>query len=254
MFHLVAYGESVTTAGTLQALTPVPDSTVTINGNHIYVPDKYNQLILAAAIVGGSSAFTEARAQSPSLREMFYPAITPLIQGSNFSGADPVTDYRYNPIQLVTNEGLDHYSDGGGNGSTAQNPYGLHWLADGAIQEAKGNMLTMRATAAITNASNTWVNGALTFDQTLPVGDYDVVGMRAEGTGLIAARLNFIGASAVTRPGCIGVANGQTVIDDLFRFGNMGVWGTFNSITPPSVDCLGDSGSAQVFYLDLIKR
>jgi len=252
--HLVAYGKSITTKGTSQAITPVPDNTVTISGNHIYVPDKYNQLVYAGALTKGAQAFTTAQLQSPSLRDMFYPDISPLHLGTNFTGAQQVTDYSQTPIPLVTNEGLDFYSDGGGDGSTAQYAYGLAWLADGAVQPAKGEMVTVRCTAAITLSSATWVNGVLTISQTLPVGNYDVVGMRAEGSGLVAARLAFIGQSAVTRPGVTGVASPQIIQGNQFRYGNAGVFGTFNSITPPSLDALGDTGTAQVVYLDLIPR
>ena len=38
-----------------------------------------------------------------------------------------------------------------------------------------------------------------------------------------------------------------------FRLGNLGVWGEFKNTTPPSVDVLGVTDTAQVVILDLIK-
>lgn len=254
MQHLIAFAASVLSSGTFQAITPVPDPTVFINGTLLNVPDKLNQVLAAFALTKANSAGTKAQLQSPSLRAMFFPTIAPLNLATTFEGMVNFFDLGDNPIQLVTNEGLQFFNDGGGNGTTAQDVYGIVILGDSKVAPANGKIYTMRATAAVALAARTFVNGALTFDQNLPVGNYDIVGMRARGTGLVAARLVFIGASAVSRAGVPAVADAQGNDFSRFRFGNNGVFGTFNSLTPPSVDCLGDTGTAQVFEFDLIPR
>jgi len=251
--HLLGYYESVLTAGTLQALTPVPDPTVTESGNLIYVPDKYDQIVYASALTNGTSAFTRAQLQAPSLREMFFPDITELLQGASGTGFRQPDDYSQNPMQLKTNEGLEFFSDGGGDGSTGQGAYGLVWLADGKLSVSSGKVMTVRATAAASLAAGQWVNSALTFDQTLPVGTYDVIGMRAIGANLVASRLQFIGSSAVTRPGVPGVADEQQQGYNHFRKGASGTFGSFDSVTPPSAEFLGITDTSQVVYLDLVK-
>ena len=109
----------------------------------------------------------------------------------------------------------------------------------------------MRATAAATLAAGTWVNSALTMTQTLPVGTYAVVGLRAIGANLQAARLSFIGGGY--RPG-VPAVNGDGDGDfKPLRFGMSGEFGRFDNNTIPSVDCLGHTDTSQRFYLDLIK-
>jgi hypothetical protein len=250
--HLVAFAQSVTAApAAIQALDPVPDATVTVAGKLMYVPSKYNQVI-RAAILGKAGTLTQAQLQAPSLRELFFPDLTPLRVGTEFTGDNDMYDLGSAPLQLVTSEGLEVLTDGN-NTTTAVDEYGLVFLSDGPIQAAKGKIYTMRATAGVALAARAWVNGPLTMDQSLPVGKYQILGMRAMGSGLVAARLVFIGPSAVTRPGVLGYAGEQTSGMEYFRFGRSGTFGEFDSVTPPSVDCLGDTGTAQTFELDLVK-
>lgn len=103
-----------------------------------------------------------------------------------------------------------------------------------------------------TLAANVWTNGPITFDDSLPVGHYQVVGFRAESAGLVAARLVFKGYG--WRPACLGNVSPQQFGSDVFRNGNMGVWGEFDSINPPTVDFLSNSAdTAEYGILDLLK-
>ncbi len=250
--HLIAYGESVLTAGTLGALDPVADATVTQSGKLTYVPAKYNQVIAAAGIVT-ANAITQAQLQAPSLRELVFPDVMPLTIGASF-GADHSIDYRYSsPLKLDTNEGLEFVSDGGGDGTTAALAYGLVWLSDGAVAPVKGGHVKLRATTAITATTLAWKSGAITFAQTLPVGKYQIVGMRAMAAGLIAARLLYIGPAAVTRPGVPGQPSEQTGALDHFVSGAAGSFGEFDSVNPPSIEVLGGSSTGQTYEFDLIK-
>jgi len=250
--HLVGYYKSVLSAGTLAALTPVPDPTVTVQGNDLLVPAKYNQVVFGAALTV-AHALTQAQLQAPSLRGMYFPDLTPRVLAATFANIQRLGDLSQTPLQLQTNEGLQFFSDGGGDGTTAEACYGLVWLSDGALTPAKGKVYTMRATAAVALAAGSWVNGPLTFNQTLPVGTYSIIGMRAEGANLVAARLVFIGQSAITRPGVPGAGGANTSDLDQFRMGAAGAFGSFDSTTPPSVDCLGVTDTSQVFEFDLVK-
>ncbi len=250
--HLIAFGNSALTAGTLMALTPIPDPTVTQSGTLAYVPAKYSQVIAAAGLVT-ANAITQAQLQAPSLRELVFPDISPLTIGASF-GADHSIDYRYAaPLKLDTNEGLEFLSDGGGDGTTAAYVYGLVWLADGPIAPVKGVHVKLRATTAIAAAAGAWSGGSLTFGQTLPVGKYQIIGMRAMAAGLIAARLIYIGPGAVTRPGVPGQPSEQTGALDHFVGGAGGTLGEFESVNPPSIEVLGGTSTAQTYEFDLVK-
>lgn len=255
MITLVAYYQSILSSGTLQALAPVVDPTVTEQGNDILVPDKLNQVGLFAGIdatasIGGA---TQVQLQSPSLREIFFP------QSPNFQPIANLDTFRswskqlQAPIPLKTNEGLQFFTDAGGDGTTAHDEYGIVFLVDGAIAPAKGPIYVVRATAAIQQAVGVWVNGQLTFDQTLPVNTYDVVGVAFEATSGVAGRLLFVGASAVARPGALVHTLGLADIPPGFELdGSLGVLGSFNSTTPPSIEMLGGTAASQTVWLALV--
>ena len=65
--HVVAFKKSILSAGTLQAITPVSDATVTIGGNNLYIPEKYNKVLVAYGL-GGSTGATRQQLRAPSLR------------------------------------------------------------------------------------------------------------------------------------------------------------------------------------------
>ncbi len=251
--HVVVFSSSVLTAGTNQAITPVPDATVTIGANNLYVPAKYNKVLFAAGY-SASVAATRQQLRAPSLREMIFPEITPATLIGAYTGNQFYSDYAQDPLQLQTNEGLNYYSNGGGDGTTAQLVYGVVVLGDASPAVQKGKIFSLYATTAIAAAVGAWNNGPIVFDQSLPVGTYDIVGMRVTGAGLIAARLIFIGSAAVTRPGvfCTDVVNRENFPQ--FRMGNNGILGLFNTSTPPSLEIIGGITTAQTVVLDLIKR
>ena len=68
----------------------------------------------------------------------------------------------------------------------------LTGTANSLVMNAGAGALTITSTVAL-GAANVWTNGAVTFDDSLPVGHYQVVGFRAESVGLVAARLVFKG-------------------------------------------------------------
>jgi hypothetical protein len=86
-----------------------------------------------------------------------------------------------------------------------------------------------------------WVNGAITFLQTLSAGRYAIVGMRAQASNAVAARLVFQEVSH--RPGVLAVAaDGYPDIKAL-RYGGFGVFGEFEHDVPPTVDILANASA-----------
>lgn len=254
MFHTMAFSQALTTTNVGTLVTPVVDSTVTINGNNLLVPDKVNQLFAAVPFSTAGTAMTKAQIQTPSLREVFFPSLSPIVNQATPDTNSLIPSFMDNPIPLNTTEGMNFQSDALSTATAGQQGC-IVFMSDGKrVPVSSSKIYTMRFTTAIVQSANNWVNGALTFDQPLPVGNYDVVGMRVEATGLMAARLVFVGQSAITRPGCPGNATALTRDLEDFRYGRSGVWGTFFSITPPSLDVLGATGTTQIGYLDLIPK
>lgn len=248
MFHLAAWAQNVDLAGVLTAITAVQDPVLTTSGNDVRVPKALPAIIGAASALGNT---TPSRAQitSPSLRAMVNLDIEPIIAGLVFGSFPEQLIHPASPIPVVPDESLNFNAQATGGAATLN--YGLVWLADGAQPQVNGPIYTIRATSSCTLSSAAWVNGNLTFSQVLPAGSYQVVGMRARGTNLVAARLVFVGS--IFRPG-VGAVNALGNVDPWhFRYGNMGVFGQFDNTTPPTVDCLGVTDSAQTYEFDIIK-
>jgi hypothetical protein len=255
MFTTFGYGQSVDEAGAYARLNALADQSVTVASPEIVVP-ALNKLVLGAAMLSSATVINAARVDAPSIRDICRPYIKPvnLVAAAASLPQDPfrLLDRRASPIQMASGENVEAWAIA--DPAAAQWQYVLLWLADGAITPVPGGveMQSLAWTGATTLVANVWTNGAIAFDDSLPVGHYQVVGFRAESAGLVAARLVFKGYG--WRPACLGNVTPQQFGSELFRAGNMGVWGEFDSINPPTVDYLSNSAdTAEYGILDLIK-
>jgi len=248
MFHTAAFFQSVDPGNAFQAIPGVQDAAITVSGNDIRVPKPLPFVVGYGGVINDASLI-RAELQSPSLRATFNLDVEPLVQGKIFTNPQLFNIIIGNGVPVMPDESLNWFVQS--DPAAAAIHYGLVLLADAPLQPVKGNYYSIRATSAVTLVAGTWVNGPLTFLQVLPAGSYQVVGMRARGTNLLAARLVFVGGTY--RPGVPGVSAIGGLDNDYQRFGNMGVFGQFDNTTPPTVDCLGDTDAAQSFIFDLIK-
>jgi hypothetical protein len=246
MFSLVGYSESQDSAN-LVNVAALADPHIRVSGDDISVP-------AAIANVGGvyaiGASLTRAALVSPSIRRRYPFEIVPVEAASE--PADPVKYIPFfaNPIALDPDESLNAQAAEGAAGA-AQSTI-LVWLTDGPIMPITGvEIFTIRATNTSTLATFAWTNGALTFNDTLPAGEYAVVGMRASSAGLIAARLVF--SQFPFRPGVIAADSTSELGVPIFRFGGVGEFGRFTHTTPPTVDFLSLSAdTSQTVDLDLV--
>jgi len=249
MKHLAAFYSSLTGAGTLAALAAVSDQAIRTDGNDLVIPSNLANLGFEAALSDADTSVDYAQVQSPSLRQLANQDVLPVVSGVVFGANPAVQEHMKQPRGLRGNESLNFYVQAKATGD--KDNYGLIILQDGPAQPVTGAVFSVRATAAAANSAGSWINSALTFDSTLPAGTYNVVGMRAQGAGLVAARLVFVGQAY--RPG-VPAVNATGDQDFLMgRFGRMGSFGTFDVNQPPTIDCIGSSGAAQTVVLDLIK-
>jgi len=245
-FTTVGWSESQDTAGVLTNVAALPDQHVTVSGDNIRVP-ALNQLVGYYAL---GTTITLAQLASPQLRRQALLDIDPMDVSAE-PGSPPAFGHRMgSPITLETDEDLSALVAEAAAGAERESVF--VWLADGPLASVSGNIFTVRATSATTLTAYTWTNCALTFSQTLPRGRYQVVGASCIATGGVAFRLVFPGYS--WRPGGIAC----DAVSDLpaagQRNGGWGVWGEFESTSPPTVDVLSVSAdTAETVYLDLIK-
>jgi hypothetical protein len=251
-FTAVAFYESVDQAGAYVALNAVPDQHVRVVGDDIQVPT-LNRVIAVAAGVETAAA-NRARLVSPSLRELANFQICPL-NGAAAGAVEPgspqaVVDLRHAPLQLVTGEQLN--LEALANPVAAQIQWGFVLLADGPIEEVGGRIFTVRATSATALVAGTWTNVALTFDEDIPRGRYQVVGLCGIAAGLIACRCVFVGGGP--RPGVLGKDLNGDLEHEMFRYGGLGVYGEFEDTEPPTIDALSVSADATPeYWCDLVQ-
>lgn len=244
--HVVGYETSASETA-LTAITPIPDGTVQIQSNDILVPAGMANVCWVAAMINSAAATLRAQLTSPSLKALFPIDVSPIVNGLVFGTIPRGLRLGYGPLALVAAEPLDVLIQ---NGGAVMNRAFVHFC-DGKVAPVTGKIYTIRATLAISLATATWVNGALTFSTALPAGNYQVVGARVWSANGVYARLFFKGS--MWRPGLPMVNTEDNNEWPDFRFGNYGVWDQFNNITPPSFDLMGITDTAEVSYLDLIK-
>lgn len=268
MFRVVAFNNTATAADadTTVALDPVgavADPHVHIEGDNVYIPQDTRQLIGFWGFTGSLTATETAvasaiRLQAPSMSvykdiSKFQLPAAAAADDEEPDSPTPMELWLNNPMLLSAGEGMQMHVKETVAGDDRQ-ATGVVLLGDGNYANPyKGMpMFTARFTAAITCVAYSWVNGSITLEQNLPVGQYVVAGMKLITASGLAARLVFSNQGA--RPGCLAYDSIEDISNEVFRAGNMGVWGNFHTSTPPTLDVLArTTDSAQEGFLDLIK-
>lgn len=247
MFHLSAYAETQDTGGVLTNVAALADPSLTVSGDNIQVPD-FGPMLLGA--FGLSAGISRCQLQAPSLRRVINQEITALFPALKATTITYPFLFPQSPTPLDINEQLQALvaeTTAGAELSTV-----LVWLCDKPIEPVAGDIYSIRVTAAQTLVAGQWTNGALVFDQVLPVGKYAVVGAVFTGATLQAFR--FVFQSQANRPGGLGMAAVTGFTVPQFRQGALGVWGEFMSTNPPTVDFLATAAdAAQTGVIDVIK-
>lgn len=246
--HLIAYRQNIGAGVSDINIDPIADPTVFISGKRVQVPDGMN--LTHWQFWGAAGEIPDAvQLESPSTTARGGEYIS---YGSNalpLNSTFPQDVFFDSPLPLDVDEGLEIRVES--NYGAAADTYVFVGLTDGDLARVTGEIITVRATSAITEVVGQWVNGNITFDRPLPTGQYQVVGLHAYGTQLLAARLFFKGSA--WRPGVLASAVPAFTGMLSTRFGRGGVLGEFSSTNPPSIDVLGLGGTAQTYYLDLIR-
>jgi hypothetical protein len=252
MFTLIGWTESQDSAA-LVNVAALADPHVRVSGDDIIVPGEQPGQAALTQLIGAYALgpnTTRAQLVSPSLRRVLNIELGPIDVGAEPAVPTPFIDLRMSPIVLDAEEALNAQAAEDAAGAARSTV--LAWLADKPIEITRGDIRSVRVTNTTTLVANAWTNGALTFDQTLPAGRYQIVGGRFVSAGLQAWRCLFVGYQ--WRPGAIGYDVVSDVDHVAFRMGGLGIWGEFNHNTPPTIDFLSNSAdTSQAGILDLIK-
>jgi hypothetical protein len=246
-FHLAAYRGSLVTASVNVALAGVNDAALTRDASSNFLAPGGMRIRLGAT---GGVNISRSRINTASLREVALPYIAPVNNGLTVPTPPNLADFGdYGPtpraadsISIETT-----HSD-----AATQVMYALLWMIFGRKEPTPGREYRTRFTGAITAVAGTWVSGAMTLDQVLPAGIYQVVGMDVFGTNLLAARLAFVGGG--WRPGVLARPTVSGVPHPIFTDGRLGVFGEFNSVAMPQLEIYAEAAnSVQEGYLDLVR-
>lgn len=240
----VAFSENVDLS-TKGKVATIADEHVRVTGDDLVIPE-LDQIIGAYAL---SATMARAQLVSPSLRKLLNPEIFPVEATATIDATGRgFNNWSKDPIPLIRGEKLNAEAVN----TAAEQTTVLVWLADTKPLPVGGDIRTIRATIPTTTATYAWTNQVLTFDQTLPAGAYDVVGCALFATAALCGRLNFVGGA--WRPGVLAHNLVEDNRPEIFRRGNLGVLGSFDFETPPTIDVLttGATG-ASVVLLDLVQ-
>jgi hypothetical protein len=247
MHHLAIWASSIAQDAALANISTVTDEVLTPFSSTVYTPETDLKLL---RLYGRGDSVTQIRLDSPLLRLIGPPQIQPFDTASEPSTLPPINKYDLNALNWAKNDPLGMLISRGGAGASVCQV--LAWCAPNFPQEQRGPTRAVRATASITLTVSSWVSGALTFDQQLPPVRYRIVGMAAQGTGLLAARLIF--QNSPWRPGVLAQDSAGEYDVEWFRRGNFGAFGEFENYAPPTLQAFGISAGASTItvWLDVI--
>lgn len=250
MFTTVAFYESMTNGVTYQEVNGVLDQSITTDASNRFQSPGAWQLL--AAHVHGVN-LSAAQINAPSLRTLALPEIYPCNPAATIATGTGPVEMGDRGISFIPAESFIIQISRAG--ADAQPVFGALWIGPGVQPATRGKTTTIVASASVTAVVGSWVLGSITFNQTLPAGKYEVVGMAVLATGVSYARLVFPGQSQY-RPGVVCQATyGNIPWTHTFRMGRFGSFGTFFHNAPPSVEYLGNTAGAitPTIYLDVVK-
>ena len=242
MFHLVAYSTSFN-AATETEISAIADGIMAVQNNHI-IPQSDRYLIWA---MGVGLNMQRLRLVSPTLRQVTTPFIRPIEELATPGNLFHFMRMSRVPLLLKGLEEISLFATQDSGGAEREN--GLLALSRGIVQPADNQQVfCMRGTSVTASVANAWTQIAVTWQDTLPVGKYECVGLECIGATELAARLIF--EDQVDRPGCPGTSDEDTASWPAFQDGTFGVWGRFDSNRMPNVEVLNTAAvSAHTVFL-----
>ena len=251
MLHLCGwFADQTYTANQQVSIPALEDSALFTSGPDLRIPAGLGAVQAIGAIQEVAAAnTTQFRIESPYLLRRAPHYVNPINDVGLWGSLGGIT--RIMPgLALTPQESVRAYGINAAPQVAAKWMAVLMWLADTAPQAVtSGDLMTVRATAGTISAVGGWHATTLTWAREIPYGDYRVIGMRASGGGLIAARLVLPGETF--RPGVQGIAADQ-LGSPMWRMGAWGELARFNSNQPPSVELLVAATSTPVIELDLV--
>lgn len=242
--HTVMFSSSIAT-GTETQVNAVSDGIITIQNNN-FLPQRPYQ---AAYIAGCATNMQRVRVRTPSIRQIADHWVRGLNQANTWGFPQRVDHGGRNALNFKSGEEITVLATQ--NAAGAQTQYVALALADSMPAPVAGTSYCYRGTSATTATAGAWSLLSATWTDALPDGEYAVVGGTFFSAGCLLGRLVF--ENQTMRPGALGIQSLTNDVDPIFRYGGLGVWGTFRNYAPPQVEVFCTSAdTTHEFYLDIV--
>lgn len=245
MFHLAGYYGSIAAVANTNC-PAIVDDVLTIQNAHFMLTQPRDLLFAYA----GSPLLDRARINSPTFRAFSPSFIWPINLDDSIPANPGVADYRDNPLRIPPLEEIAVEVT-----NTAAGPsdtFALLGLQSVYEPVPRGNIYTLRGTSTTATVADVWTTAVFAWADTLPDGNYVVVGGMQYSATAVAFRLIF--DNQIDRPGCIAsvLATGDQWPPQ--GKGGLGVWGHFRPCAMPQVQLLNTAAVAvHTILLDIMR-
>jgi len=234
-WHLAAYtalNGSVANTDT----AALADGIIPITNNH-FIPNTPTNLLWAAVTsatqIRGRLAFPKARQISPKY-------ILPANFGTLFGANPNIMPLMDQPFALNAQEEIA-LEDTANPGAT-ERVTGLIALGDRITPPPAGDVYTARFSSTTTAVANSWTLLTSTYEQNFLAGTYVVTWLQIASTNMLAYRAIF--DQQFFRPGFVGANLMTSRLPYAFSTRDLGVWGTFRTVTLPRFEVLCNAADA----------
>jgi hypothetical protein len=247
----VAYQKATGGAVTDQDSALLTDQTMPVDSNAHALPPIAMQSVWGWA---GGATLTRVRKNVPKFRGFIRPMLRPIETALSPSSRPIFEESWRSPLGFNATEPISFLQSD----TAAETVTIVYTWGDGNRNAPQGDTYTARYTQTSTPLGTAWtISGALTFDDTLPVGQFSIVGWEMFTAGGIAARLTFLGPAFPglvpnVRPGILVPVAVGSEHSRYFRYGYLGEFGRFQNTALPLFEELA-TGANSDGYFDLVK-
>lgn len=228
-YHVLAYQTSGFGVSN-QDMSPVADAIFSIQNGH-FLP--HVDLNVYGAYFGGANLLA-VRLVTPRSRQIVPPPLYP-IQGALLPPDRPhIVDRRNNPFKLNAVEEVSLQANLGGAGSLPN--VAVLFAGTSLDMVPAGDIYSLHGTSTTAAVPMQWTPINITWDQTIPAGNYTMIASQQQSTNAIAHRWVF--KTAVMRPGFLSVTAIPNISEPSWYYGGWGILGTFNTYTYPQMEVL----------------
>ena len=246
-WHLAAFSGTLQAPLALAQVPAVADQLLRVQNNNYVM--RFNADIPFIHAMG--VAMIRARAVSPSWRGITLPEIRPYDTTLTPSDDPNIADLRNRPLQVAATEELEiQVSEGGVALDRTTVLVALQSARRSGVRS--GRVYTLRGASTTAAVAGAWTIINVAFDDDLPNGLWEVVGLSVQSANAIAARLIF--DNQPERPGFPSITALGNRPWSANHDGSMGVLGSFQAWALPQVEVFANAAdAAHEVYLDVMR-